>query len=66
VVAAGSQPQGAPLDPASNTYIAVDDADATAEAITNASGTTLAARLDVLDAGRDPTLADPFGAVFSV
>jgi predicted enzyme related to lactoylglutathione lyase len=66
VAGVGSQPEGAPPDPAWNTYIAVDNAEGAAAAVTNAGGTTLAPPFDVLDAGRMATFADPSGAVFSV
>jgi predicted enzyme related to lactoylglutathione lyase len=66
VAAIGSQPDGSPADPVWNTYIAVDDADTTAMAVTDAGGSTLAPPFDVLGAGRMSTFADPSGAVFSV
>jgi hypothetical protein len=66
VAAIGSQPDGAAPDPVWNTYIAVDDADDAATAVTDAGGTILAPPFDVLDAGRMAIFADPAGAVFSV
>ncbi len=47
-----------------NTYIAVDDADATAAAVAAAGGEVLLAPSDVGPAGRYAICADPAGAVF--
>jgi predicted enzyme related to lactoylglutathione lyase len=47
-------------------YIAVDNADATAEKITAAGGTVMAPPFDVMDFGRMAVLADPAGAVFCI
>ena len=47
-----------------NTYVAVDNADATVEAVSANGGTLLAAPEDVGPAGRAATCADPFGAEF--
>lgn len=49
-----------------NTYIAVDDADATAEKITSAGGRILMEPSDVMDTGRMAMAADPTGAVFGI
>jgi predicted enzyme related to lactoylglutathione lyase len=51
-------------DPAWNTYIAVDDADAAAAAVTGAGGTVIAAPMDAGPAGRAATCTDPEGAAF--
>ncbi len=65
VAALGSQPlEGAP--PAWNTYVAVDAADAAAEAAAEAGGNVLSGPFDVFDSGRMAVLQDPGGAVFSV
>jgi uncharacterized protein len=47
-----------------NTYVAVDDADATAAAVTTHGGTVVAAPQDAGPAGRAATCTDPFGAEF--
>ncbi len=52
--------------PAWSTYVAVEDADATAAAVKGAGGTVLAEPMDVLDLGRMAVFADPSGAVFGV
>ena len=52
--------------PAWTTYVATDDADATARKVESAHGTVLAPPFDVLDAGRMAVFADPTGAVFGV
>lgn len=63
VAACGSQPQ--PGAPATwNTYITVDSADQTAEAVTAAGGSVLMGPFDVMSAGRMAVHADPAGAVF--
>ena len=48
------------------TYIASDDADATAEKIRGAGGTVFAEPFDVFDSGRMTIAQDPTGAVFGV
>src|SRR4029453_17641692 len=45
-----------------NTYVAVDNADATAAAVTAHGGTLIAPPADAGSAGRAATCADPFGA----
>ena len=50
--------------PVWNTYIAVEDADATASAVAAAGGTVLTKPYDVGPAGRTATCADPGGAEF--
>lgn len=47
-------------------YIAVADADATAERAAKLGGKVMAAPFDVMDVGRMAVLQDPTGAVFSV
>jgi hypothetical protein len=66
VAAAGSQPEGAPPVAMWNTYIWVDDADATAVKVRDAGGQVLIEPFDVMDAGRMAVFSDPEGAVFSV
>ena len=66
-VAAISSPMGdAPPAAIWNTYIWVDDADATAAKVRDAGGTVLSEPFDVMDAGRMGVFADPEGAVFCV
>jgi uncharacterized protein len=52
--------------PAWSTYVAVEDADATARAVTDAGGSVLAEPMDVMDLGRMAVFADPAGAVFGI
>ena len=52
--------------PAWNTYIAVENADAVAEKVQRAGGTTLVAPFDFSAAGRMAVFADPQGAAFRV
>ncbi|MEQ1786688.1 MAG: VOC family protein [Acidimicrobiales bacterium] len=66
VGAISSLPEGAPPVVAWNTYIWVDDADATAKRVVAAGGSVLAEPFDIGDAGRMAILADTEGAVFSV
>ena len=47
-----------------NTYVAVDNADATAAAVTANGGAVIVPPMDAGDAGRTATCADPFGAEF--
>ena len=49
-----------------NTYVAVDDADATAAKVKDAGGRVLDPPSDVFDYGRAAVFADPEGAVFCV
>jgi predicted enzyme related to lactoylglutathione lyase len=67
-VAGVSSPlQGAPPAPAWNTYIAVEDAGATAARVTAAGGQVLVAPVDVAGgAGRAAVCRDPAGARFSL
>jgi len=48
------------------TYLATQDADATAQQITSAGGQLLAEPFDVMDVGRMAVAADPGGAVFGI
>jgi predicted enzyme related to lactoylglutathione lyase len=62
----GSPPPGAPSNPAWNTYIWVEDADATAAKVREAGGGVVMEPMDVSDAGRTGRFTDPEGAVFSI
>jgi uncharacterized protein len=65
--AAGVMPlmqEGQP--PAWTTYVNVEDADATAEAVRAAGGSVLAEPMDVMELGRMAVFADPTGAVFGI
>ena len=66
VAAIASRPEGAPPVVTWNTYIWVDDADATAKQVVTAGGSVLAEPFDIGDAGRMAILTDTEGAVFSV
>src|SRR3954452_12172245 len=55
-----------PPPPDWNTYIWVDDVDATAAASQAAGGTIVTEPFDSLDGGRMAVLADPEGATFGV
>ena len=59
-----SLPEGAPV--AWNTYVWVEDADVTVSRAREAGGQVLGEPMDVGDAGRMATFADPEGAVLSV
>ena len=52
--------------PAWTTYVAVDDADATAEKVKGAGGQVFAGPMDVMDLGRMAVFADRGGAVFGI
>jgi uncharacterized protein len=52
--------------PAWTSYVAVEDADATAAAVKEAGGNVLAEPMDVMDLGRMAIFADPTGAVFGI
>jgi predicted enzyme related to lactoylglutathione lyase len=65
VAAVGSQPEGAPPVAVWNTYVWVDDADATTAKVRAAGGQVLTEPFDVMDAGRMAVFSDPEGAVFS-
>jgi uncharacterized protein len=68
LVAAGSPPppdqEGVPSH--WTTYLASDDADATAEKIRSAGGTVMMDPFDVFDSGRMTIAQDPTGAVFGI
>ena len=49
-----------------NSYISVDDVDATTAKVAPAGGTVFAPPFDVMDAGRMSVIADPTGAVFEL
>jgi len=66
VAAVSSPPEGAPAQAMWNTYIWVDDADATTAKVPEAGGAVLSEPFDVMAAGRMAVLADPEGAVFCV
>jgi predicted enzyme related to lactoylglutathione lyase len=57
---------GDELPPAWTTYVWIDDADATAEAVRAAGGRLIREPFDSLDGGRIAIAADPAGAVFGV
>ncbi len=61
----GQMPEAPPV-PVWNTYVTVDDADASAAKATEAGGNVIMDPFDVLDAGRMAVIADPAGAVLSV
>jgi predicted enzyme related to lactoylglutathione lyase len=65
-VAALMQAQEGTGPPAWSTYIASDDADATAAVIQEAGGTVVLEPMDVMDAGRMLFAQDPTGAYFGV
>jgi uncharacterized protein len=52
--------------PAWSSYVAVEDADATAAAVKGAGGTVMAEPMDVMDLGRMAIFADPTGAAFGI
>jgi predicted enzyme related to lactoylglutathione lyase len=62
VAAVGSAPAAGPAR--WNTYVAVDDADATAAAVTAGGGALIAPPQNAGRAGRAASCADPFGAEF--
>ena len=63
-VAAIASTPGRRAPAAWNTYVAVDDAEATAAAVAAAGGTVVAPPEDAGAAGRSATCRDPFGAEF--
>jgi len=65
VAAIGSQPAEA-IPPMWSTYVAVDDAHETANAIRSAGGTVAGEPFDVFDAGRMALAIDPAGAPFCI
>jgi uncharacterized protein len=66
VAAVGSQPEGGSPAAVWNTYIRVEDADATATKVPPAGGRVLTDPFDVTDAGRMAVCADPEGAAFCI
>ena len=66
VVAIGSRLAGAPESEAWTTYIAVEDADATAAKVRDLGGTVISDASDLFDAARVAVCADPSGAVFGL
>ncbi|HEX5586915.1 MAG TPA: VOC family protein [Acidimicrobiia bacterium] len=64
VAAIAPIPDGAPPIAAWNTYIAVNSADESADAVRNAGGAVHMAPFDVMNAGRMAVVADPEGATF--
>ncbi|MEV0006873.1 VOC family protein [Streptomyces sp. NPDC051840] len=66
VAGIGQLPAGRHLPIAWTTYLASDDADATAEAIRSCGGTVAVGPLTAGDAGRLLIASDPSGAVFGV
>jgi hypothetical protein len=67
IVAAISPKMGAPDAPSAwTTYLATDDADATAAKIKGAGGQVLAGPMDVMEEGRMAVAMDPAGAVFGL
>jgi hypothetical protein len=65
-VAAIGVAEGNPANPTWNTYIQVEDADASAKAIAEAGGTVTMEPVDAGEAGRMGFFADPAGAEFAV
>jgi uncharacterized protein len=66
VAAVGSQPEGAGPTAAWNSYVWVEDADATAAKVRDAGGSVLVEASDVGDSGRMAIFVDPAGATFCV
>jgi predicted enzyme related to lactoylglutathione lyase len=66
VVAIGSRRAGDPASDAWTTYVAVDDADATAARVRELGGTVISDPSDLFDAARIAVCADPSGAVFGL
>jgi predicted enzyme related to lactoylglutathione lyase len=66
LVAGISPLQNETQPPVWSTYIAVDDADATAAAATDAGGQVAMDPIDVMDAGRMAFLVDPVGAFVGI
>jgi uncharacterized protein len=66
VAAVGSQPEGAAEAPTWDTYVRVQDADATAAKVRAAGGTVVQEPYDVGPFGRTAVFADPAGARFCV
>jgi predicted enzyme related to lactoylglutathione lyase len=62
--AISSMPTEAPATATWNTYIWVDDVEATAARVSDAGGSVVVEPFDVMDAGRMAVVADPEGASF--
>ena len=54
------------MPPTWNTYLTVDDVDATVERVAQAGGSVLAPPFDVMESGRMAVIADPTGAAVSL
>jgi predicted enzyme related to lactoylglutathione lyase len=65
-VVAGLGPNQGGAPPSWTTYLAVDDADKTAELVKGNGGMVFVEPMDVMDAGRMAIFADPTGAAFGV
>lgn len=66
VAAVASRPEKAPPVNAWNTYVWVDDVDATVARIEDAGGDVLKEPFDALDGGRIAIIADPAGAAIGI
>ena len=67
VAAISGMPPGAEaMPPHWNTYVTVDNADASAGKVAGAGGTVVAPPFDVMDAGRMAVIQDPTGAFINV
>jgi uncharacterized protein len=66
VAAVGSIAEGAPPVAVWNTYVWVDDADATASKVFDAGGAVVTEPFDVMESGRMAVFTDPEGAAFCV
>ncbi|MCB5163690.1 VOC family protein [Streptomyces bambusae] len=66
VAGIGQLPPDRHLPTAWTTYLATDDADATAEVVRSCGGTVAVGPLDAGEAGRVAICSDPIGAVFGV
>jgi predicted enzyme related to lactoylglutathione lyase len=64
VAAIAGQPEGVPPEAMWNTYVWVEDADATAAKVREAGGTIVMEPFDVMDAGRMAGCTDREGALF--
>lgn len=57
----GPEEAGQGIPPHWNTYLSVEDVDATADRVASAGGTVLVPALDVMEAGRMTVIQDPTG-----
>jgi hypothetical protein len=62
----GAEHRPPDMPPHWNSYISVDDLDATTEKVASLGGTVLAPPMDVMEAGRMAMVQDPTGAVFAL